>query len=300
MVDHCILFDQLYHYGIRDTALEWFRSYLTGRRQYVTFNGTASIFCEIYVMWCSPGLNFETTAIFFIYINDLVNVCPQSIPILYAADTNLIYRGLDMKILQHIVNNELSSVSLWLIVNKLSLNISKTHFMIFSRRKCCSAGIEIDIDSSSIEEVQETKVWGVIIDKMLNCKDHISYISWKLSKALLALYYSFLYPYMTYCNHVWGTACVSILHKIIIIQKRILRIIFNADRLASTAPLFEDLGILPFLDVNVFLTSRFMFRYVNGNIPDMFSHYFKRNGDVHKYNTRQSHHIHVPQVKSEL
>ena len=80
----------------------------------------------------------------------------------------------------------------------------------------------------------------------------------------------------------------------------ILRIISNADRLASTAPLFEDLGILPFLDVNVFLIGRFMFRFVNGNIPDMFPHYFKRNSDVHKYNTRQSHHIHVPQVKSEL
>ena len=41
-VDHCILFDKLHHYGIRDNALEWFRSYLTGKRQYVTYNGAAS------------------------------------------------------------------------------------------------------------------------------------------------------------------------------------------------------------------------------------------------------------------
>ena len=299
-VDHCILFDKLYHYGIRDTALEWFRSYLTCRRQYVTYNGAAS---STRFMSCGvPQGSILGPLLFFIYINDLVNVCTQSLPILYADDTNLFYRGLDMKILQPIINNELSSISLWLKVNRLSLNISKTHYIIFSRIKCCSAGIEIDIDGSSIEEVQKTKFWGVIIDKMLNWKDHISYISGKLSrgiamimkaktflnrKALLTLYYSIVYPYMTYCNHAWGTACVSNHHKVIIIQKRILRIISNADRLASTAPLFEDLGILSFLDVNVFLIGRFMFRYVNGNIPDMFSHYFKRNSDVHKNNTRQ-------------
>ena len=139
--------------------------------------------------------------------------------------------------------------------------------------------------------------WGVIIDKMLNWKYHISYVSGKLSrgigmimkaktflnrKASLTLYYSFVYPYMTYCNHAWGTACVSNLHKIIIIQKIILWIISNADRLASTAPLFEDLGILPCLDVDVFLIGRFMFRYVNWNIPHIFSYYFNRNSDVHK------------------
>ena len=157
--------------------------------------------------------------------------------------------------------------------------------------------------------------WGVIIDKMLNWKDHISYISGKLSrgigmimkaktflnrKASLTLYYSFVYPYMTYCNHAWGTACVSNLHKIIIIQNRILWIISNAERLASTAPLFEDLGILPCLDVDVFLIGRFMYRYVNWNIPHIFSHYFNKNSDVHKCDTRQRHHMHVPQVKSEL
>ena len=138
-MDHCILFDKLYHCGIRDTALEWFRSYLTCRRQYVTYNGAASsmrfITCGV------PQCSILGPLLFLIYINDLFNVCPQPIPILYADDTNLFYRGLDMKILQHIINNELSSISLWLKVNKLSLNISKTHYIISSRRKCCSAGI---------------------------------------------------------------------------------------------------------------------------------------------------------------
>ena len=158
-VDHCILFDKLYHYDIRDTALEWFGSYLTGRRQYVTYNGAAS---STRFMSCGvpQGSILGPLLFFFININDLVNECPQSIPILYADDTNLFYKGLDMKILQHITNNELSSISLWLKVNKLSLNISKTHYIIFSRRKCCSAGIGIDIDGSSIEEGQKSKFGG--------------------------------------------------------------------------------------------------------------------------------------------
>ena len=107
-VDHCILFDKLYHYGIRDTALELFRSYLTCRRQYVTYDGAAS---STRFMSCGvPRGSILGPLLFLIYINDLVNVCPQSIPLLYADDTNLFYRGLDMKILQHIMNNELSSI----------------------------------------------------------------------------------------------------------------------------------------------------------------------------------------------
>ena len=73
--------------------------------------------------------------LFSIYINDLANVCTSSFPILFADDTNLFNHGKDMFSLQVALNQELANISKWLKVNKLSLNIKKTMYMIFSRKK---------------------------------------------------------------------------------------------------------------------------------------------------------------------
>ena len=72
---------------------------------------------------------------FLIYINDLYTVCCKSSPILFADDTNLFYRGKDVNVMARENNIELSQISLWLKTNKLSLNIKKTHFMLFHRKK---------------------------------------------------------------------------------------------------------------------------------------------------------------------
>ena len=86
-----------------------------------------------------------------------------------------------------------------------------------------------------MNEVDKTKFLSVIIDKKLTWKEHISYLSSKISRgigmiikakkrlnkdALVTLYYSFIYPYMTYCNHIWGTTCISSLNKVFRNRKR--------------------------------------------------------------------------------
>ena len=73
--------------------------------------------------------------LFLMYINDLCSVCKHTFPILFADDTNLLSSGKIIKTLETNINNELSHISLSLKVNKLSLNIKKTHYMIFHKRK---------------------------------------------------------------------------------------------------------------------------------------------------------------------
>ena len=182
-VNYSILIDKLHHYGIRGNALELFRSYLSDRSQYVSYNGvrssTKSITCGV-----AQG-SILGSLLFLIYINDLYNVCRDSVPMLFADDTNLFYKGNKMENLVKIINGELENISLWLKINKLSLNIKKTHFIMFQRGKSTMSIPDITIDNQPIEKVgKKAKVLGVVIDSKLSWKKHICLVAGKLSKSI--------------------------------------------------------------------------------------------------------------------
>ena len=70
--------------------------------------------------------------LFLIYINDVRLVCKNTLPILFADDTNLFKSHQDLTYIETMLNEESKSISLWLQVNKLSLNVKKIYFFIFS------------------------------------------------------------------------------------------------------------------------------------------------------------------------
>ena len=123
------------------------------------------------------------------------------------------------------------------------------------------------------------------------------YLNWK---SLLTLYYSFIYTYLTYCNHVWGSTYVTNLEKLFVLQKKALRIMCSKPKRSSTDPLFYELGILRFHDINLYLMGKFMFRFYKSEVPELFVNYFNSNAETHDYFTRQHNHLHVPMIKSNL
>ena len=237
-VDHGILLDKLYCYGIRGIAHDWFVSYLSNRQQSVIYNGCES---ELKVMRCGvPQGSILGPMLFLLYINDLTNVSSFFMPILFADDTNLFCTGIDLKNMIRQVNEELAKIYAWVNANKLSLNIDKTNFMLFMPKYSSHCANHIVINQIRIQEVKETKFLGVIIDNKLKFSAHIKYISKKIAKGngiilksrkvfsnetLLSLYHTFAYPYLSYCIHVWGNAYNIHLNDLIALQNKVMRII---------------------------------------------------------------------------
>ena len=119
------------------------------------------------------------------------------------------------------MNEELKNTVEWLNINRLSLNINKTNFLVFSLKKKQMSNLKLNIHNQNIQKVNATKFLGVIIDDKLSWFNHVQYVETKISKgigviarlrkilqksSLIPLYYSFIYPYLSYCVEVWGNA----------------------------------------------------------------------------------------------
>ena len=84
---------------------------------------------------------------------------------------------------------------------------------------------------------------------------------------ILGLYYSFIYPYFTYCVHVWGKTYRSNLDCIITLQKRVIRILAGAHPLTHTEPIFSRLRILKFFDLVDYIIGIFMCQVYHRDVP---------------------------------
>ena len=154
---------------------------------------------------------------------------------LFADDTSFSYADKNLKSLETIVNCELIKVAVWLVANKLSLNIKKTNYIIFHpHQKRINSNIRIKAYDSrtktffDLESKDHVKYLGVIIDQHLSWKHRINYIPLKISrsigiisrlrhfvplKTLLSIYNSLISPYKSYGLIAWGQASNSHLEK---------------------------------------------------------------------------------------
>ena len=308
-VDHDILMAKLEFYGIRGIGLKWFQDYLSNRSQYVTYNNckSTSNVCKCGV----PQGSILGPLLFLIYINDLASNVRHCLPVLYADDTNLFFTGKSLTELTETINDELKHIDIWLQVNKLSLNVSKTQYMIFTYNKKVN-DIPICITDNPINRVYSSKFLGVIVDCKLSWRDHVCHISKKISKCfgilikakrilsyptMLTLYYTFVYPYFIYCNIVWGCAYKTVLERLHILQKKIIRMITFSPYKCHTEPLFFKTKILDIFQINQYMNGIFVYKFMNSLLPSIFSNLFVINTGIHSINTRNKDAIRLPKCK---
>ena len=156
------------------------------------------------------------------YINDMHSAVKHYIVHHFADDTNLLCSDKKPKELRKKMNEDLKLIFDWLCANRLSLNVSKTEFIIFkSKRKSLKERITLKLNGVTLFESPKIKYLGIIMDDRLTWKFHIFELRKKLNKGtgmiykmrrlcpervLVSLYYSLIYTHLNYGVCVWGTA----------------------------------------------------------------------------------------------
>ena len=209
-LNHKILIKKLEHYGIRGDAKKWFENYLHNRIQIVKYNGTQSD--EMTLKSGVPQGSVLGPLLFLLYINDIQNCSKLISIILFADDTNILYSHSCLKTLNEIIQIEMNKISDWLSVNKLSINTTKTKFVLFkSKNKKYKHDIKISVNNVEIRQVRNITFLGIVIDEFLTWGDHLDLISKKMIKcgaiisrirhftnlnSLKLIYYALVYPYI--------------------------------------------------------------------------------------------------------
>ena len=201
-VDRGILIKKLKHYGVRGVACDRIKIYLSNRKQFVNIDGCSSdlldVICEV-SQWSILG-----PTLFIIYINDICNVSNLVKFILFADDTNVFCAGDNQLELECMLNRELAKLYKWFAVNKLSLNLSKTIYMLF-RNRPPDVDFNVFIENERINRVHVTKFLGIFIDDKLNWKHHINTVRPNLSKVAAIIHRASCLInkdgiYMLYCS----------------------------------------------------------------------------------------------------
>ena len=188
----------------------------------------------------------------------------------------------------------------WLCADKLLLNIDESNFVVFHpwQRNIPNQNLYLTISGICLKREFHATYLGVQIDSHLNWKKHIEHpckkirslgISCKIpyfinKNILVNLYYSLIYPFLTYGLTSWGNTYESNLKPIYILQKKVLRLMFFSAFDHPSSPLFKCLKILKFSDIVTFQNAVLMYKFHN-MLPHAFKSFFNEVDQVHKYNT---------------
>jgi hypothetical protein len=300
---HSILLAKLQKMGIQETALNWFKNYLSGRSQLVDINNVHSDPLAINISVIQGSI--LGPILFLCYINDFWNAT-RLFTALFADDGTALGKGKNLAELTHFVNSELQKISDWFRSNKMAVNTAKTKFIVFRTRgkHINPADCQIVYNSNETGTVNDPtlitpierihnegstktfKLLGVLLDEYLSFDSHIDSVCAKISKSLFCinrvknfidektrktLYFAMVHSHIVYCLSIYSCANATSLNRLRIKQKEAIRIIGNAGYRDHTAPLFARLKILSLDSLIKLSVLKFMHSFTHNLLPISFS-----------------------------
>lgn len=237
-------------------------SYLTNRKQRVQIKDRYSNFANI--KDGVPQGSILGPFLFLICINSMASLKLCGKLQLFADDLALVYSCNSVDELKLEMENDLDNVTNWLSTHRMTMNISKTHYILFDGRKKLDAftknNTRIIFNSQQIVRVEESKYLGLIIDEKLNFLSHINHIKSKIRPMIYAikrtrpfinsftgeiLYFSYIYSHLIYLNKIWSAANNEEIKTIEIFQRKAVKCIYKFPNLKPTKEIYNE-KILPF------------------------------------------------------
>jgi len=228
----------------------------------------------------------------------------KSIIKLFADDSLLFVSGRDIDEIKQILDDELPKIEQWFLSNKLTINASKTEYMI-NGHEATNNSFSIYLNNTLLNNSHSVKYLGVTIDDKLSWKPHIEQLEKKLSTAcalicklryfvdqscLLKYYYAHVYSHLQYAILAWGTANKTVLNKLNVLHRRVVRLMtlhgplknffkYNQDDALGNIKnleLFKSCEILAIDDIYKFELAKLMHKASNNCLPPALNGIFMR------------------------
>ena len=272
-IDHSILLKKLNHYGIKGDMLKLLNSYLSNRKQFVSYGGNESTLLN--VSTGVPQGSVLGPLLFIIFINDITNISNIASFVLFADDLNLFVSHTNRETLYRHANQILDNLYRYCVANKLIMNFNKCCFMEFGYSES-NQDFYLGTLNQSFIKVEKCKFLGVFINVKLNWDDQIDHVTSQVAKScgtmyrvrlhvprkiLKMIYNALIQPYLIYCVSIWGFSLKSArMSKLFILQKKCVRIVVGkTDKINGifyhTKPIFTNLRILTIFNLYTFFTA---------------------------------------------
>ena len=238
-VDHEGLILKLEHLGIRNSLLNWIRSYLIGRKQRVVVEGMS--FNPSNVLSGVPQGTVLGPLFFLVYINDISKGLSKGTKLRLFADDSLLYRTIKNPSDSVTLQKDLNTLQLWETKWKMEFHPGKCQYLRITN-KLKPIISEYKVHGTPISKTDSAKYLGVIIDSNLSWSYHYQDLVKKCNSTLAFIrrnlqncpqfvkkkcYTTLVRPKLDYASVVWDPHHQNHILEIEKIQKRAARFVTN-------------------------------------------------------------------------
>ena len=279
-VSHKILLQKLRSIVITGEAFNILSSYLSDRYQVVKIGDSKSE--ALPIEFGVPQGSLLAPLLFNIYINSIKDLGLEGQITLYADDTCLFYFGRSLSDIITNAQRDLNMLHIWFSYNLLTINTSKTSYIIFSaKNKKLSCHQPLHINHVQIKRSSCEKYLGLKLDNKLCWTPHIESIKSKLMSLLgsmrgyinnfprnirLTIYNSLVKSHLNYLIEIWGCASKSTLKDLQIAQNKIIKTLFNYNYLTPTSQLYRETKLMSVGQLYAFNTCLLIRKIIDGAV----------------------------------